>query len=80
MQTAKKIIEPSRDHIFIGRQPIFDNELNVCAYELLFRNSEENFANFSCGTTATAQLIQNALLEVGLDDILISIRTSLPGI
>ncbi len=73
MQTATKKIESSSDHVFIGRQPIFDKTLNVCAYELLFRTSEANFANIACPTTATAQLIQNALLEVGLDDLVGSV-------
>ena len=30
--------------VFVGRQPIYDRQLDVVAYELLFRSSEENQA------------------------------------
>ena len=54
---------------FIGRQPIYDRNNNVYAYELLFRNSEQNFATINDPDLATTQLIVNAVTEFGLDQI-----------
>ena len=35
-------------HIFIGRQPIFNRELELYAYELLFRSFEQDRADWIC--------------------------------
>ena len=54
---------------FLGRQPIFDSELNVRAYELLYRKGAT--ANFS-GTSedhATSDVLLNSFLEMGLDTL-----------
>ena len=56
--------------VFIGRQPIYDRKQNVFAYELLFRNSEANFARIDNQDRATSELIINALTEFGLSNIL----------
>ncbi len=69
MQAAKSISQPADNSLFIGRQPIFDIDLKIHAYELLFRDSRVNAANIVDGTMATAQLINNALLEFGLEDL-----------
>ncbi|MFQ5509192.1 MAG: EAL and HDOD domain-containing protein, partial [Leptospirillia bacterium] len=53
--------------IFIGRQPIFDREVNVVAYELLYRDSMENRANITDFDQASSEMIFNALMEFGLD-------------
>lgn len=53
-------------NLFIGRQAIFDNNLNVKAYELLFRSGETNQAQFVDGNHATSVVIANAFLEMGL--------------
>lgn len=55
--------------IFIGRQPIFDSKLNVAGYELLFRSGEANVFDGCDGDRATSQVINNALMEIGLDEI-----------
>lgn len=55
--------------IFIGRQPIFDRDLEVYAYELLFRSGTENRAGDFDGDQATSQVIVNAFIEIGLDQI-----------
>ncbi|WJW75761.1 HDOD domain-containing protein [Thiohalobacter sp. IOR34] len=55
--------------IFIGRQPIFDRDLRVYAYELLFRNSDTNAAGFTDGDQATSRVISNSFIEIGLDKI-----------
>jgi EAL and modified HD-GYP domain-containing signal transduction protein len=55
--------------IFIGRQPIYDRQLGVYAYELLFRGASVNCAQFSDGDQATSNVIVNAFMEIGLDNI-----------
>ena len=55
--------------IFVGRQPIYDRQQNVYAYELLFRNSDQNNAHIQDPDRATSELILNALTDVGLDNI-----------
>ncbi|MFP4161559.1 MAG: EAL and HDOD domain-containing protein [Ectothiorhodospira sp.] len=52
---------------FVGRQPIYDRELRIQAFELLFRNSPENQARFPDGDTATSEVIQSAFIDLGLD-------------
>ncbi|MBL4763417.1 MAG: HDOD domain-containing protein [Gammaproteobacteria bacterium] len=53
--------------VFIGRQPIFDADLQVCAYELLFRSSKEGkFAGVVDGDQATSQVFMNAFIDIGL--------------
>lgn len=55
--------------IYIGRQPIFDRKLDVYAYELLFRSGTQNHAGEFDGDQATSQVIVNAFIEIGLDQI-----------
>lgn len=55
--------------IFIGRQPIFDRNLEVYAYELLFRSGTQNQAGTFDGDQATSQVIINAFIEIGLEQI-----------
>lgn len=54
---------------FIGRQPIFDNKMDVYAYELLFRDGNNNAANIADGERATSQVISNSLAEIGLENL-----------
>jgi len=54
------------DNVFVGRQPIFTADLQIHAYELLFRsNIEQNSANVSDGDFATSHLIVNTFMEIG---------------
>lgn len=55
--------------IYIGRQPIFDRDLNVFAYELLFRSGTQNHAGEFDGDQATSRVIVNAFIEIGLDQL-----------
>lgn len=55
--------------IFIGRQPIFDRDLKLFAYELLFRSGMANHAGQFDGDQATSQVIVNVFMELGLDQI-----------
>ena len=62
---------PNSSHstVFVGRQQIYDSELNVAAYELLFRSSQENRASIIDGDAATSQLLISAILEIGLENL-----------
>jgi EAL and modified HD-GYP domain-containing signal transduction protein len=55
--------------VFVGRQPIFTRQLDVVAYELLFRSDEGNQARVMNGDQATSQVILNTFVEIGLDAI-----------
>jgi EAL and modified HD-GYP domain-containing signal transduction protein len=56
--------------VFVARQPIFDLDRNVVAYELLFRTSLDNYYDIKLdGDESTAKLISNSLLLIGLDTI-----------
>ncbi len=55
--------------ILIARQPIFDRRANITGYELLYRNGDNNRAEFSDSDTATSQVILNAFAEFGLEGI-----------
>ncbi len=55
--------------IFIARQPIYDRHLRVYAYELLYRSSELNEAVIKDGDDATSQVLINALMEIGLPEL-----------
>ncbi len=56
---------------FIGRQPIFDRNLNLYAYELLFREGKQNFAQADLDQdAATSQVITTAFTDVGLEKLI----------
>lgn len=60
----------SNADIFIGRQPIFDRNGQLNAYELLFRDGlSHNQAVFDCEQTATETVIHNAILGFGLEEL-----------
>ncbi|UOO38116.1 HDOD domain-containing protein [Oscillospiraceae bacterium CM] len=55
--------------IFIARQPIFDRQLNVYGYELLFRQNNNNYFIEMDDDIATAELIYNSFLVFGIDSL-----------
>ncbi len=55
--------------LFVGRQPIFDKNLNIYAYELLFRSGQDNQARVSDGEDATTQVLVNTFAQFGIDHI-----------
>ena len=56
--------------VFVGRQPIYDRQLGVYAYELLFRSGEANNSGGAVSADgATSQTIVNTFLEIGLEKI-----------
>ncbi|MEJ8554664.1 EAL and HDOD domain-containing protein [Tepidibacter sp. Z1-5] len=57
-------------NIYIARQPIFDNEYNVIAYELLYRNSDGNFFNGNVSdNVATSILLINSYFNFGINNL-----------
>lgn len=54
----------------LARQPIYDIEMVVVAYELLFRSGDSLRANFEDGDAATSSVILNAFTEMPVTDIL----------
>lgn len=55
--------------ILIGRQQIFDQKLNIYAYELLFRGNDLDLNQQDDATQATNQVITDTILELGLNTI-----------
>jgi EAL and modified HD-GYP domain-containing signal transduction protein len=55
--------------ILIGRQQIFDQHLNIYAYELLFRGDDFDLNLKDGATKATNQVITDTILEIGLNTI-----------
>lgn len=55
---------------FIARHPILNKERKTVAYELLFRNSDQNrFPTGFNDDQATKNIIYNSFLEIGIDEI-----------
>lgn len=55
--------------VFVGRQPIYDREMRVRAYELLFRSSNDNQARFIDGDEASTEVIHGTFMDLGLESI-----------
>lgn len=56
---------------FLARQPILDRNESLCAFELLFRSSNNAAgANVSDDTLATAQVMVNVFGEMGVAEVL----------
>lgn len=53
--------------VFMGRQPIFDDRMEVVAYDLLYRDSEANEAHVRDAAAATSRVIVDALIELGIE-------------
>lgn len=55
--------------VFIARQPIFDKNMKIFGYELLYRQNETNFFTGIDDDQATRELIYNTFLVMGLQDL-----------
>src|SRR5436190_9646591 len=55
--------------VLVSRQPIYCSDMTVFAYELLFRNGFSDAASFQDGSQATAQVVVNAFMDIGLQEI-----------
>jgi EAL and modified HD-GYP domain-containing signal transduction protein len=60
------------ESILLARQPIFDINMNVDAYELLFRNSYKNSSGVTAidGDQATTEVINRTFIEMGIEKVL----------
>ena len=54
--------------VFVARQPIFNRNEQVVAYELLYRESEENRYSTD-GDKATTDLIINSFINIGIEKL-----------
>ncbi|QDV83445.1 EAL and HDOD domain-containing protein [Stieleria sp.] len=68
-QTSPGATSSPAENAFVGRQPIFTPEVEVFAYELLFRSGEQNAAMITDGDRATANVLLNTFTDIGLDTI-----------
>ncbi len=56
--------------IFVGRQPIYNINLGIYGYEMLFRAGQENNAKTRLSEDgATSQVIINTFIDMGLDNL-----------
>jgi EAL and modified HD-GYP domain-containing signal transduction protein len=63
-----QIVAPEAISVCVARQPIFDREYRVQAWELLFRASHQSeHAVIVDDAVATCQVMTNAAFEIGLD-------------
>ncbi|MEW6073659.1 MAG: HDOD domain-containing protein [Planctomycetota bacterium] len=58
-----------RHDLFVGRQPIYGRDLELYAYELLYRGDDVDFADFTEGDQATSQVLLNTFTEFGLERV-----------
>ena len=56
--------------VYLGRQPILDRDGALNAYELLFRAGAHNYAEISCDTQATAQVVAHTIGGIGVPAVL----------
>ena len=63
------VCEVSKMKVFVARQPIFTTNEDIFAYELLYRSNEVNaFPNIN-GDQATADVIINSFMNIGIDEL-----------
>ena len=55
------------ERVLVSRQPIYRADMAELGYELLFRNSDTDNALLSDGDQATADVILNTCMDIGLD-------------
>src|SRR5262245_47246552 len=58
----------SADVALVSRQPIYDRDRKLFAYELLYRNQFDTSESDN-GDISTAEVLRNTLYEIGLDRI-----------
>jgi EAL and modified HD-GYP domain-containing signal transduction protein len=58
-----------RSDIFVARHPVFNAKSDLFAYELLFRNQNEEVASITDGNAASSQVILNAFVDMNFHAI-----------
>ena len=66
---AEAVAQNHTQTAVVGRQAIFDSQMKVFAYELLYRDGRRNCANFLDGDEATAKVMVNTFLELGINQL-----------
>jgi EAL and modified HD-GYP domain-containing signal transduction protein len=61
--------EIQTERVLVSRQPIYRGDMTVFGYELLFRDGDSSVASFPDGSGATAQVIVNTFMDIGLDEM-----------
>lgn len=54
-------------NVYVARQPIFDKNKKIFAYELLFRDGTANYVPEIDGDVATTSLLANTFFTIGID-------------
>jgi EAL and modified HD-GYP domain-containing signal transduction protein len=57
------------DRVLVSRQPIYRADMREFGYELLFREGNQNVATFTEGDRATANIIVNTFMDIGLNEV-----------
>lgn len=65
LQAASPSPATSGDSVFVARQPIFDTDQRLFAYELLYRSSSANAFDSADGSAATLSVLRDAFLVLG---------------
>lgn len=55
--------------VFVARQSIFDRDLNIFGYELLFRSGHNNFYDGLDENVATSSVISSSLSVIGMENL-----------
>ena len=55
--------------VFVGRQPILSPKLKTIGYEVLYRNCQVDQATFHDEGVATATVLLNTYLDIGLEHV-----------
>jgi EAL and modified HD-GYP domain-containing signal transduction protein len=67
MALTSDAMDDSMDDVYVARQPIFDANRTIYAYELLFRNGMANYVPDIDGDVATTTLLANTFFTIGMD-------------
>lgn len=70
MSNTAAVKVSAQHEVCLARQPIIDENCNVVAYELLFRQLGESTANVFDNTMATYSVINNAFTNMGITSVL----------
>ena len=67
--TAATVSPSAHAEVLLARQPIFDADLKVPGYELLYRSIGQDSAAFDDADVASAEVITSSFMDIGLNRI-----------
>lgn len=56
--------------VYVARQPIFDRDMNIYGYELLYRRGKSNRFDGTDDSQATASLLDTSFLVIGFNELI----------